>query len=240
MTASATSHPGLPLRRIAGFESTGYARLHGRIVWAGEQAGADHPRNTRRPWQPTRLDCDAQRLQRGAATCIGLLGARPAPGLLAWLGGGPLPFPLDRAAHRFDAVRRSLQLNDLPAFEHAALQLLGLGPGLTPSGDDFVGAICFALVHAPRSRWRAAMPALHGRIRAAAQGATHAISAALLDDLIAGGSYRALHEMLAALDGGEAARIDAAAQALLRIGATSGADMLCGLLLALSTWHESF
>ena len=116
-----------------------------------------------------------------------------------------------------------------------ARNLLGLGHGLTPSGDDFIGAIFFALAHAPRDPWRADMPAMQARIHQAAQTATNAISAALLDDLIAGRSYRALHELLAALQDDDAATIHHATQALLRVGASSGADMLAGLLLALTT-----
>lgn len=224
------------LRKVAGFEATDYAWQHGRIVWAGAQAGGDHPRNAWRPWQPAPLACDARRLQSGARVCMGLLAGWPPQGLLPWLGGAPLPFPLDRAAPRFDAVRDALRANDLPAFEAAAQRVLGLGPGLTPSGDDFIGAILFALAHLPRTGWQVDLPALRGRIRAAAVSATNLISAALLDDLMAGRSHRALHEMLAALDSGDVAGIEAAAQALLRIGASSGADMLAGLLLAFCTW----
>lgn len=227
------------LRKVAGFEATDYAWQHGRIVWAGAQAGSDHPRNAWQPWQPAPLRCDAQRLQRGASACMVLLARRPPLGLLPWLCGGRLPFPLDRAAPRFDAVRDALQGNDCHAFEAAALRVLGLGPGLTPSGDDFIGAILFALAHAPRAEWQGALLAMRAHIRSAAANATNLISAALLDDLMAGRSHRALHEMLAALDSGEAAGIEAAAQALLRIGASSGADMLAGLLLAFCTWPFS-
>ncbi len=235
----AAPRAALPLRKVAGFESTGYAWLDGEIVWVGEHAGTDHPRNARRPWQPTPQICDAQRLQRGARICLGLLSSQPALGLLPWLSGGLLPFPLERAAHRFDAVREALQLNDVRAFEDAALRVLGLGPGLTPSGDDFIGAVFFALAHAPRADWLCAMPPLQARIRGAAEAATNVVSAALLDDLMNGRSYRALHELVAALDEQDTAPIEAAMRSLLCIGASSGADMLAGLLLALNTWQES-
>ncbi len=230
----------LTLRKVRGFEATDYAWQHERIVWAGTHAHTDHPRNAWRPWQPAPLSCDAQRLQRGASACMAMLAELPPLGLLPWLIGGPLPFPMDRVAPRFKAVRDALQSNDCCAFEAAALRVLGLGPGLTPSGDDFIGAIFFALVHAPRARWQGQMPALQTRIRAAAATATNLISAALLDDLMAGRSYRCLHELLAALHSQDPAQIEASARTLQRIGASSGADMLAGLLLALSTWHESF
>jgi hypothetical protein len=224
-----------PLQKIPGFEATDYAWLHGQVVWAGEGAQARHPRNVRHPWQPAPIACDAARLRVGAQACLGELQATPAKGLLLWLTGAPLPFPLDHAAARFDAVRSALERNDLNAFEAAALRVLGLGHGLTPSGDDFIGGICFALRHAPRGAWRAGLPAVLGEIRKAAATSTNVISAALLGDLIDGASHGALHELLAALQDNSLPPIARATRALLAIGASSGADMLAGLLVGLIT-----
>jgi hypothetical protein len=137
------------------------------------------------------------------------------------------------AQARFDAVRQALITADLQAFEAAALRVLGLGPGLTPSGDDFLGGLLFTLRHAPVPAWRGRMAAVHARLLAAAATATNPISAALLQDLLHGRSYRALHELLQALHDGCPADVERAAQALLGVGATSGADMLAGVLLAL-------
>jgi hypothetical protein len=242
-----TSQPaaGVPrLQAIAGFEATDYALLNGRVVWAGAQASTDHPRNFFRPWQPSPFSGDTARLQRGALNCMALLQGPLQPGLLTWLnpslGSDPLPWWLTHALPRLNSLALALQSNDPPAFEHAALRLLGLGPGLTPSGDDLVGAIFFALRQAPRTRWAAELPALRSRVRAAAHEATNVISAALLDDLLDGHSYRPLHELMTALDSEDPSHIAAATQALLRVGASSGADMLSGVLLTLGTWQETF
>lgn len=233
-----------PLCPIAGFEATDYALLNGQVVWVGEQPGVDHPRNLWNPWQASPFCGDTLRMQRGARTCLALLKTPSTAGLLPWLNPGPTPAPmplwLKLATPRLDAVRQALQVNDLPAFERAALGVLGLGPGLTPSGDDFIGAICFTLQQAPRRRWAASLPAVQTGLRAAALGATNVISAALLSDMLNGHSFRALHELLAALDSEDPASIATAAQALQHIGASSGADMLCGVLLALNTWQETF
>jgi hypothetical protein len=266
LIAASPSAPAL--QKIAGFERSAYARLNGRIVWAGQGACTDHPRHAWQPWQPPAFDGDARALAAGALVCLlqlaqagTRLGATatvgavdgavkgaaadipaqaPSPaGLLAWLLGQELPFPLRLAKPRFDAVRTALLTNDAQAFEAAALRVLGLGPGLTPSGDDFLGAIFFALAHAPRPSWLTAMPAMHRRVMAAAERATNPISAALLEDLMAGASYRALHEVLAALQSGEPHAISQSCEALLRVGASSGADMLAGLLLALTTHPDS-
>lgn len=250
------SRAALPLRKIVGFEATDYATLDGRVVWAGDPAAADHPRNLWRPRQASAFCGDTARMQRGAHTCLALLVGSCAAGLLRWLvsasSGGSVslaacsgtaeavPLWLQLAATRFDGVRHALQVNDVAAFERAALRVLGLGPGLTPSGDDFVGGIFFALHHAPRPRWCAALPAVRLRMRQAGANATNVISAALLDDLMDGHSHQALHDLLGALQTEDPARIEAATTALLRIGATSGADMLCGVLLALTTWQDAF
>ena len=231
----------LQMQKVAGFESTAYAYVRGEIVWAGDASSGDHPCNAQRPWQPPPFRGDALSLRRGARLCLRLIeesaakGPDDAKGLLLWLTGQDLPFPLHLATARFDALRAALHADDLKAFESAALRVLGLGPGLTPSGDDFVGGIFFALAHAPRASWRGDLPAVQARMRAAAKTATNVISAALLDDLMAGRSHAALHELLAALQGLQECEIARATQGLLRLGASSGADMLAGLLLTLNT-----
>ena len=225
----------MPLQKIPGFESTAYATLHGELVWTGEATDIDHPRNLRRRWQPPRASCDAQRAKAGARLALGLIDELPAKGLLLWLMGRPLPFPLELARARLDAVRDALERDDLAGFAAAARRVLGLGAGLTPSGDDFVGGICFALAHAPRHAWAAGLPAVQADLLDGANHATNVISAALLGDLIAGASYAPMHELLAALQTDDARAISAAMQRLLRLGATSGADMLAGVLLALTT-----
>ena len=225
----------LALARVPGFESTHYALADGRIVWTGETAHSDHPRNLANPWQAKPAHYQAQALRKGAALAWDALQTQARPGLLAWLGGEALPFPLNLAAQRLDDLAQALHAQNLAALEAACLRLLGLGVGLTPSGDDLVGAVFFSLRHAPIAHWHAAMPALHKRISRAAQSASNPISAALLDDLVQGSSYRALHELFDALHSQQTPAIEESTRALLRIGASSGADMLTGVLLTLLT-----
>jgi hypothetical protein len=77
------------------------------------------------------------------------------------------------------------------------------------------------------------MPGVHARIRSAAQSATNPISAALLDDLMRGSSYRVLHGVFDAFQVGQPGPITDAVDRLLRLGASSGGDMLAGVFLAL-------
>jgi hypothetical protein len=225
---------------IPGFEETDYAYLHGRIVWTGQHASTQHPRNTFSPWQAADFAFNGDKLREGAMVCKSLFEtnhalAKSAKGLMLWLMNKDMPFPLNLSATRFDAIQLALAANDLQAFTSAALRVLGLGNGLTPSGDDFVGGIFFALAHAPRSSWNEELPAAINRIHDAAKVSTNVISAALLDDLMAGKSYGALHDVLSALHTNDLTNIDTACTQLLNLGASSGADMLAGLLLALTT-----
>lgn len=119
-----------------------------------------------------------------------------------------------------DAIDRWLVGN---ALADEAVMLIGLGPGLTPSGDDFVGGVMLALHHVHRETqarglWRWLEPRL---------SRTSAISAAHLAAAAAGEGHEALHAALehlfqrrpgwpAALD-----RLDA-------IGHCSGWDALAG------------
>ena len=171
----------LALARVPGFESTHYALADGRIVWTGETAHSDHPRNLANPWQAKPAHYQAQALRKGAALAWDALQTQARPGLLAWLGGEALPFPLNLAAQRLDDLAQALHAQNLAALEAACLRLLGLGVGLTPSGDDLVGAVFFSLRHAPIAHWHAAMPALHKRISRAASSASPSVAAVALN-----------------------------------------------------------
>ena len=119
-----------------------------------------------------------------------------------------------------DALERWLVGNALG--EEAAM-LVGLGPGLTPSGDDFFGGVMLALHHAQRAAqarglWRWLEPRL---------SRTSPISAAHLAAAAAGEGHEALHAALVHLfqrRPGWPAALDA----LDAIGHCSGWDALAG------------
>lgn len=220
---------------IQGFESTDYAYFEGRIVWVGDDAAVRHPRNYWNPWQPVTKTYSAALLQAGARLCLQQIEKSESPkGLLAMLVNRELAFPLNHAKPRFDAVRDALQTKQVKTFEAAALRVIGLGNGLTPSGDDFLGGIFFALAHRPHPKWLLGLPALKANLHKACEALTNPISAALLADNMAGTSFGELHDMLDALESNDSRFIAAARDALLDVGSSSGADMLTGLLLALT------
>ena len=229
------------------------------IVWLGPASAPLHPRAVLvasvpdveideeiyidvagcAPWQPAAAALDARGVV-GARTSwrelVADIRALGTPGGFgALLGGAPLAFPLDAAAGHAGALADACARDDAAAAEPAMLALLGLGGGLTPSGDDFVGAALFArqwlaaagIVDA--HGWRAAAAV----VCAAAPSRTHPISAALLGDLARGCGHAPLHDLAAALAAGQTARARHAAGALVRLGHSSGWDMLAGFGIGL-------
>jgi hypothetical protein len=108
--------------------------------------------------------------------------------------------------------------------------LLGLGPGLTPSGDDYLGGLFLALSLVGRS-------GLRDRLWQAVQPFTFvyttAISRVHLAAAAEGFGSAALHDVLAASLCGSTDRIAAACAELAEVGHTSGWDGLAGALAVL-------
>jgi hypothetical protein len=233
---------------IPGFESGAWRLAGGEPIWLGVGAGPMHPRAVylRRSLPTTRIDLcagdgwrpddDAPRGQPRAplAARALALAARirtfgdPA-GFAVLLAGGTPEFPLDKAVPAIVALAHAAGRDDAHGAFEPARSLLGLGPGLTPSGDDFVGALLFGrrlLDDAPAWEATAARLVKEARVR------THAISAALFADLAAGQAYAPLHRLATALARGCDAH--AAASDLVAIGHSSGWEMLAGLLIGLA------
>ena len=107
--------------------------------------------------------------------------------------------------------------------------LVGFGPGLTPSGDDILaGALVAAYATAdPRlARWRAAVRA------ALATRSTTAVSRGLLHHALDGWATPELAAFVSAVCAGDAV---SATGALLAVGHSSGSALAAGALHALST-----
>ena len=111
----------------------------------------------------------------------------------------------------------------------AIVGLIGLGPGLTPSGDDFlVGVLAVLDALAERK----AHAALAGAIAASPCGLTSPLSECLLRAAAAGHVGEKLHCAVSALLSGAPGR---AVAAIRNIGHSSGWDMLAGAAAALRT-----
>lgn len=212
-----------------GLAGSAYREAGGELIWIGARCPALHPR-------AVVLDADAP--AAGVVDLQALFPWRPAalrPGPLeklrvrvgaAELGCPPLAFLLEHAPGQVAALAAAVDRDNAQDAYDAALPLIGLGPGLTPSGDDFVGAALFArrLLDASDAWTLAAQ-----RLVAAARERTHVIAAALFADLAQAQSFAPLHRLAAALAAGAPAL--PAARALAAIGHSSGRDMLAGFLV---------
>jgi hypothetical protein len=112
-------------------------------------------------------------------------------------------------------------------------ELIGLGPGLTPSGDDFMGGLLFSAFFLKKSYpefffWD------QNRVTdfiAGARSRTHPISHAFLSDFAAGHAPAPLYEVMGyLLQGRDFERAVSAMVEFLRFGHSSGADMLAGMM----------
>jgi hypothetical protein len=108
----------------------------------------------------------------------------------------------------------------------AVRDLIGLGYGLTPSGDDFLIGTLATLDALEQTNMHAAL----GRAVVAAAGRTSPLSASFLRAAAAGYVGENLHTMVAAIVAGDA---DAAVTAAARISHTSGWDALAGAVVTL-------
>jgi Protein of unknown function (DUF2877) len=254
LAQAALAKSGGRTRPVPGFAATGFRLAAGELIWVGRAAPL-HPRVVLvdigdAGAADERLDIDTAYIHvprslprlgeatadaaKSACRAVLRLIAECEPGGFATLLAGRRPaFPQSHRADAALALAAASAANDVSSFVAAASLLLGAGSGLTPSGDDYVGAALFARRLAGMDeRWLGAA----GDIVALAPSRTHAISAALLGDLAAGSSYAALHDLAEtiAARGEDRQSIDAQLQALAGIGHSSGWDMLAGFVAGLA------
>lgn len=248
---AALERSGGVARPLVAFPDAPYYDAAGEIVWVGSKLPVRHPRAV----------LTARPVARSAVVSFGALpgdawssslpahGARPAVaracrrliegadhlgaprGFGALLVGATPPFPLDLAAPRVRALAAAYAIDDAQAVYETSRALLGLGAGLTPSGDDLAGAALFGRMLVDRGEaWRA----IGARLAADARTASHAISAALLADLVAGETFEPLHALAEGLVADDAAAARAAALALVALGHSSGWDMFTGFAIGVT------
>jgi hypothetical protein len=131
------------------------------------------------------------------------------------------------------AVGKACLEKDLNAVLSGGEELLGLGPGLTPSGDDFLGGLLF-LIHSLKSAYPGIFPWSQERITdfiGRARLKTHPLSHAFLNDFALGHAPAPLHELVNTLICSDRSEgIFSPAVSCLAFGHSSGWDVLAGLL----------
>jgi hypothetical protein len=158
---------------------------------------------------------DDARLRRNLTMLCDRLGA-DAPGLL-------------EAPSR--AMADALRRGDVDGVRAHGRAMLGLGPGLTPSGDDFLVGL-FAVLNVASSPCHLLRAASDG-IVADAETRTHAISIAALREAAHGRVRESIETLLREVLRGPPASMLAALERVLAIGATSGRDIAAGIVCGL-------
>lgn len=115
-----------------------------------------------------------------------------------------------------------------------AERLCGRGPGLTPAGDDFLAGWLAAgwLLYGPQP----AFLRIGQRIVALAGQRTHLLSQSWLAYAAAGDFASPIHDLIKALHSREPHQLQTAARAVLALGASSGYDLIQGMLYAIEQY----
>ncbi len=163
-------------------------------------------------------------LHRQSADGLGLIGQK------SW--------PTHTAGQAIDALLDATRRLDAPAACAAAEALIGVGPGLTPSGDDFLVGYLTGLQRVAGERpLREGFVSTLGAEIVRLSRRTTEVSRAYLEHAAQGRVSGVLADLARAIGRGESiADTQRAARAALRVGSTSGADSVLGLLLGLEVW----
>lgn len=147
---------------------------------------------------------------------------------------------MQQTAHTVPALLRATSNVELQDAVIAIRLLIGLGPGLTPSGDDFLvgylaGLWCTVRNNPSRLRF---LTAFGSELSEAARH-TNEVSGAYLRSAAKGHiseSIATLAQQLKQMN--DLSSIRAATQAALQVGHTSGSDGVLGLLLGCVAWQD--
>lgn len=152
------------------------------------------------------------------------------------VANSPLPAKILQAAEQnIPLLFSSLHKFDPTLLRKAAKGLAGLGPGLTPAGDDL-------LLGAMHGIW-ATKPEVEAReisslIAQAAAPRTHVLSASWLEAAAEGEAAEAWHTLVAAVSASDERLLRNAISRILPTGHTSGSDALGGFLGVLEAGFE--
>ena len=127
-------------------------------------------------------------------------------------------------------IAKACLLRDMPGLLQEGNTLVGLGEGLTPSGDDFLGGLLFCVntiqrlypgfIHLDSSEQALFVESARQR--------THLISFTLLKDLANGQAVEPLHELLRFVVSDQPSESIRPASCLIQIGHSTGWDLLAG------------
>ncbi len=172
---------------------------------------------------------DDVRLRENLAIVRARIGRPPLGGAPSAQGESPLASGMTAMLElRARMVCAALSRRDLSAACAHAQAMVGLGPGLTPSGDDFLVGL-FAVLQLPGNPAHC-HESFCMAVIADVERHTNAISAAALKAAARGQVRECIQALLGELMTGTPEAVAAALAPVLAIGSTSGADIVAGIV----------
>ncbi len=152
-----------------------------------------------------------------------------ASGLAPILGGSGNLYT-EAADRGLQELKESLCSERLEGIKAALFGFIGLGPGLTPSGDDFIYGCLAALYYfwAYKDKDRSILEKTAAEIAVMANKKTTIISYNMLRSCIAGEFNESVRDFCISLLNSKYS--EAFMEKVLRIGSSSGADIMTGML----------
>lgn len=175
----------------------------------------------------------------------------PAPTGFGWIlpeltrnaTGSPLAAPLPEyglalqyAWPTLKEIVQACKVNDCPQILRIAENLIGLGEGLTPSGDDFTGGLLFTdyTLQEIYPEYQGLAPSDVELFLANSRNQTNLISYTMLKDLAEGNASETLHHFInSILTDQNLNYVLSAGLELVRIGHSTGWDLLTGLWMGM-------
>lgn len=142
------------------------------------------------------------------------------------------------AAGEADLIERAFLCGDTAALGESIRRLVGLGMGLTPSGDDLICGMlyafgCFSAVSDDCAKCRDMLRCV---LDTKMLMRTNEISAQYILSAVRGEYYevvdRVLRDITSTDDSSDITQLLTSVRGLLSVGASSGSDILCGILFA--------
>jgi hypothetical protein len=167
----------------------------------------------------------------GAGLVAALHGRRPAGSLDTALAG--------RSRQSVPQLLAAARAQDVDTAMSATAQLIGAGPGLTPSGDDFLAGFLVGARHTAQKKAEIAFLDALGRQLPTQYGNSGDIACIYLAHAAAGRAARPLIKLARLITNGDAARdTQAATVAAMQMGHSSGSDATFGILCGLTAWRR--
>jgi hypothetical protein len=142
----------------------------------------------------------------------------------------PAAFVTKMARDHLGRMMSAIRRQDWAAVHAPARELSGLGPGLTPSGDDVLAGMALGY----RAGHGTMPDPLADALRTAGVGRTTDIAVARVQLAVTGRPDQATHRLLTVLVSGSGDDLEMAVRDVIAYGHSSGADTLVGLIVGVA------